>query len=121
MVGAETEVKASQRLPYLGIHPINSHQTLTLLWTTRSVYQKEHDMVVSGRSPGRALQIQRQMLTTNYWTGHGVPNGGAGGWSRGAKGVYSPMGRIMISATQMPLASQGLNYQPRSTHSSSQK
>ena len=37
---AETEVKATQRLPYLGIHPLNSHQTPTLLWTTRSVYQK---------------------------------------------------------------------------------
>ena len=46
--GAETEGKAMQRLPYLGIHPINSHQTLTLLWTTRSAYQKEHVMVVSG-------------------------------------------------------------------------
>ena len=29
--GAETEGKATQRLPYLGIHPINSHQTQTLL------------------------------------------------------------------------------------------
>ena len=34
MCGAETEVKATQRLPYLGIHPINSQQILTLLWTT---------------------------------------------------------------------------------------
>ena len=25
--GVETEGKATQRLPYLGIHPINSHQT----------------------------------------------------------------------------------------------
>ena len=46
--GVETEGKATQRLSYLGIHPINSHQTLTLLWMTRSVYQKEHAMVVSG-------------------------------------------------------------------------
>jgi hypothetical protein len=30
--GAETEGKAIQRLPHLGIHPIYSHQTLTLLW-----------------------------------------------------------------------------------------
>ena len=48
MCGTETEVKATQRLPYLGIHPINSQQTLTLLWMTRSAYQKEHAMVVSG-------------------------------------------------------------------------
>jgi hypothetical protein len=29
--GAETEGKAIQRLPQLGIHPIYSHQTQTLL------------------------------------------------------------------------------------------
>jgi hypothetical protein len=29
--GAETEGVAIQRLPYLGIHPINYHQTQTLL------------------------------------------------------------------------------------------
>ena len=30
--GAETEVKAIQRLPHLGIHTIYSYQTQTLLW-----------------------------------------------------------------------------------------
>jgi hypothetical protein len=30
--GAETEGKTTQRLPYLGIFPIYSHQTQTLLW-----------------------------------------------------------------------------------------
>jgi hypothetical protein len=29
--GAETEGMTIQRLPYLGIHPINNHQTQTLL------------------------------------------------------------------------------------------
>lgn len=29
---AETEGKAIQRLPHLGINPIYSHQTRTLLW-----------------------------------------------------------------------------------------
>jgi hypothetical protein len=29
--GAETEEQTNQRLPHLGIHPINSHQTQTLL------------------------------------------------------------------------------------------
>ena len=33
---AETEGKAIQRLPHLGIHPIYSHQTQTLLWMPRS-------------------------------------------------------------------------------------
>jgi hypothetical protein len=31
MFGAETEGKTIQRLPHLGIHPINNHQTQTLL------------------------------------------------------------------------------------------
>jgi hypothetical protein len=31
-VGAETEEMAIQRLLHLGIHPINNHQTQTLLW-----------------------------------------------------------------------------------------
>ena len=30
--GAGTEGKAIQRLPHLGIHPIYSHQTQTVLW-----------------------------------------------------------------------------------------
>jgi hypothetical protein len=30
--GAQTEGKAIQRLPHLGIYPIHSHQTWTLLW-----------------------------------------------------------------------------------------
>jgi hypothetical protein len=35
--GAETEGKAIQRLPYLGIHPIYSHQTQMLLWMLGSL------------------------------------------------------------------------------------
>jgi len=34
--GAETEDKAIQRLPHLGIHPICSHQTQLLLLMPRS-------------------------------------------------------------------------------------
>jgi hypothetical protein len=33
---AETEGKASHRLPHLGIHPIYRHQTQTLLWMPTS-------------------------------------------------------------------------------------
>jgi hypothetical protein len=33
---AETEGMTIQRLPHLGIHPINNHQTQTLLWMPRS-------------------------------------------------------------------------------------
>jgi hypothetical protein len=34
--GVETEGKAIQRLSYLGIYPIYSYQTPTLLWMPRS-------------------------------------------------------------------------------------
>jgi hypothetical protein len=30
--GVETEGTSIQRLPHLGIHPVNNHQTQTLLW-----------------------------------------------------------------------------------------
>jgi hypothetical protein len=33
---AESEGKTIQRLPHLGIHPIYSYQTQTLLWMPRS-------------------------------------------------------------------------------------
>jgi hypothetical protein len=36
--GAETEGMTIQRLPHLGIHPIYSHQTQTLLWMPTSAY-----------------------------------------------------------------------------------
>jgi hypothetical protein len=36
--GAETEGKAIQRLSHMGIHPIYSHQTQTLLWMPASEY-----------------------------------------------------------------------------------
>jgi hypothetical protein len=36
--GAESEEMAIQRLPYLGIHPIYSHQTQTLLWMPISAW-----------------------------------------------------------------------------------
>ena len=38
MCEAVTEGKAIQRLPHLGIYPIYSYQTETLLWMTRSAF-----------------------------------------------------------------------------------
>ena len=45
--GAESEGKTIQRLPHLGIHPIYSHQTQTLLWMLTSACLKEPDIAVS--------------------------------------------------------------------------
>ena len=63
------------------------------------------------RGSARALQIQRQMLAANHWSGHGVLNGRLGGQTGGDEGVCSPMGRTMMLATQTPQVSQGLNNQ----------
>jgi hypothetical protein len=48
--GAETEGKAIQRLPHLGIHPMYSHQTQTLLLMTRSTCWQEPDIAVSWKA-----------------------------------------------------------------------
>jgi hypothetical protein len=56
--GSKTEGKAIQRLPHhgiqdhphllhLGIHPIYSYQTWTLLWMPGSACRREPDMAVS--------------------------------------------------------------------------
>ena len=44
---AETEGKAIQWLSHLGIHPIYSYQTQTLLWMPTSAFWQEPDIVVS--------------------------------------------------------------------------
>jgi hypothetical protein len=44
--GAESEGKAIQRLPYLGIHPIYSHQTQTQLWMSKSACLQDPDIAV---------------------------------------------------------------------------
>jgi len=45
--GSETEEKVIQRLPHLGIHPIYSHQTQSLLLMPRSACSQKPDMDVS--------------------------------------------------------------------------
>ena len=45
--GAESEGKATQRLPYLAIYPIHRHQTQTLLWMPRSACCQEPEIDVS--------------------------------------------------------------------------
>ena len=45
--GAQTEGNAIQRLSHLGIHPIYTHQTQTLLWIPRSTCWQEPDIAVS--------------------------------------------------------------------------
>ena len=60
-------------------------------------------------------QIQRWMLTANYWTEHCVPNVGDGERTEGAEGLCNHIGRKTISTNQTPQSSQGLNHQQKST------
>jgi hypothetical protein len=46
---SETEGKAIQRLPHLGIHTIYSYQTQRLLWMPRSACLQEPDIGSSER------------------------------------------------------------------------
>jgi hypothetical protein len=43
---SETEGMTSQRLPHLGIYPIYSHQTQTVLWMPTSACWQEPDIAV---------------------------------------------------------------------------
>jgi len=82
--GAETEGKAIQKLPHMGINPIYSHQTQTLLRMPGSTCWQEPDIAVTWES---ARTWQRGMLTVNHWTENGIPNGGVRGRTEGAEGV----------------------------------
>jgi hypothetical protein len=44
---AETEKMTIQRLPHLGIHPINNHQTQTLLQMPRRACWQKPDRAIS--------------------------------------------------------------------------
>ena len=48
--GAETEGKATQRLPHLGIHTIYSYQTQTVLWMPTRACWQEPNIAVSGEA-----------------------------------------------------------------------
>ena len=49
------------------------------------------------------------MLTANYWTEHGVPNGGVRERTEGAEGVCNPIEKTTISTNQTLQSSQVLN------------
>ena len=71
--------------------------------------------------PCQSLTNTEEGANGNHWTEHVVPNGGVGGQTGGAEGVCSPIGRLMMSAKEMPQGSQGLSHQPKGTHGSSQR
>ena len=50
-LGAEIEGRTIQRLPHPGIHPINNHQTQTLLHMPARFCWQDPDIVVSREAP----------------------------------------------------------------------
>jgi hypothetical protein len=49
--GVETEGRTIQRLPHLGVHPTDNHQTQTLLWMPASAYSWKPVITVSREAP----------------------------------------------------------------------
>jgi hypothetical protein len=83
---ADIEGKAIQRLPHLGIHPIYSHQTQTLVDARKCLLTGAlYRCLLRGSS--RACQTQRWMLTAIHWTKHRVPIGGTKEMNEGAEGL----------------------------------
>jgi hypothetical protein len=68
------------------------------------------------RSSARVWQIQTQMLTTNHWNEHRVPNGEVGeGTERSLRGFAVLWKEQQCQQARSPRA-PGLDHQPKSTH-----
>ena len=97
--GAEMEGRTIQRLPHLGIHPINNHQTQTLLhiparfcWQDPDIAVSYEAMTVSGKYRSGCLVI--------YWMEHRAPNERARESTQGAEGVCNPIRGTTIWTNQ---------------------
>ena len=114
--GPESEWKTIQRLQHLGILPLCSHKSQTLLSMPTSACWLKLDIAVTWEGSVSAWQIQSGMLSASHLTEHRVPNGGAWERNKGAEGVCSNIEWTTIWATQYSQRSQGINHQWKSTH-----
>jgi hypothetical protein len=94
--GAKTKGWTIQRLTHPETHPINSHQTQTLLHNARQILMKGpcYSCLIWGYAS--AWQIQKWMLTVIYKMEHSAPNGEARESTKGAEGVCNPIGGTTI-------------------------
>jgi len=112
--GSETEGKAIQSLPHLGIQPIYIQPP-----NPDNIADAKKCMLTGAwyscllRGSARAWQIQRQMLAANYWTENGVPIGGIRERIEGAERVCNPIRTISTNQS-----SQGPNHYPKTYGSS---
>ena len=90
--GAKTKGWTIQRLPHLGIHPIISHQTHTLLHNAIKILLMGpcYSCIIWGYAS--AWQIEKCMLTDIYKLEHRSPNREARESTQGAEGVCNLIG-----------------------------
>ena len=89
-VTAEMEGKTIQRLPHLGLHPINKTQTLLHMCSKILLTGLWYSFLLWGYAS--AWQTQKWMLTVSHWMEHRALNGLARESTQGAKGVYNIIG-----------------------------
>jgi hypothetical protein len=113
--GAETEGKAIQRLPYLGIHPIYNSQAQTLLCLSGSACWQEPDIAVSWDALPEPDKYRGGYLqpTIGLSTGSLMEE-----LEKGLKKLrgFAALGGGYSVNWQNPGRSQGLDHQPMSTH-----
>jgi len=100
---ADIEGKAIQRLPHLGIHPLCSHQTQSLLLMTRSACWQEPDMAVSGKAIPEPYWYRLRCLQL---TEHEDLCGGVRERAERAEGVCNPQEKQQYQSTRPPRTSR---------------
>jgi hypothetical protein len=81
--GPETEEKAIQIVSHLGIYPIHSHQTQTLLWMPRSACWLEPDIAVFWEALSEPDKYNQCL--------QGVPNRRVRDRTEGAERFWNPI------------------------------
>jgi hypothetical protein len=115
--GAETEEKAIQRLPHLGIHPICIPYVKPrhYCWHQEVICWQEPLIAVCWEALSKADQYRCgcsqptiRLSTGPQWRSYGKD------WRKGrTEGVCNSIERTTVSTNQIPKSSQGLNHQPK--------
>ena len=98
---AETEGKAIQRLFHLGIFPLYSHQTLTLLWMLRSACWQEPDIALSWEALPEPDKYRCECSQATIGLNMEMPMKEVRKRLKELKGFF-PIGRTTISTNQIP-------------------
>ena len=95
-LGAEMEGKTIQRLLYLGIHPINSHQTQTILHMPARFSLQNPDVALSCEAMPVPGKYRSGCSQSSIGWSTGSPMKELGESTQGAKGVCNPIGGTTI-------------------------